>query len=80
MTSEEVLFQKIKVLPPNLKEEALHFVEFLETKLATKQKRQISLGIGEDLGIEITAMDIDEARKEIWSNFPRDEFYREEQK
>jgi hypothetical protein len=80
MTSEEVLFQKIKVLPPNLKEEALHFVEFLETKLATKQKRQISLGIGEDLGIEITAADIDEARKEMWSNFPRDEFYREEQK
>lgn len=80
MTSEEVLFAKIKVLPPNLKEEALHFVEFLETKLATKPKRQISLGIAEDLGIEITPADIDEARKEMWANFPRDKFYDEEQK
>jgi hypothetical protein len=80
MTSEEVIFAKIKVLPPNLKEEALHFIEFLETKLATKPKRQISLGIGEDLGIEITSADIDEARKEMWANFPREEFYSEEQK
>lgn len=80
MTSEEVIFAKIKVLPPNLKEEALHFIEFLETKLATKAKRQISLGIGEDLGIEITSADIDEARKEMWANFPREEFYGEEQK
>jgi Protein of unknown function (DUF2281) len=80
MTSEEVLFAKIKVLPPNLKEEALHFVEFLETKLATKPKRQISLGIGEDLGIEVSSADIDEARKEMWANFPREEFYNEEQK
>jgi Protein of unknown function (DUF2281) len=54
MTSEELIFAKIKVLPPNLKEEALHFIEFLETKLATKPKGQISLGIGEDLGIEVT--------------------------
>ena len=80
MTSEEVLFAKIKVLPPNLKEEALHFIEFLETKLVTKPKRQISLGIGEDLGIEITSADIEEARKEMWANFPREEFYSEEQK
>ncbi len=80
MTSEEVLFAKIKVLPPNLKEETLHFVEFLETKLATKPKRQISLGIGEDLGIEVTSADIDEARKEMWANFPREDFYNEKQK
>ncbi len=80
MTSEEVLLEKFKVLPPNLKQEAIHFVEFLQTKLASKQKRQISLGIGEDLGIEITSADIDEARKEMWQNFPRDSFYHEEQK
>ncbi|HRH42863.1 MAG TPA: DUF2281 domain-containing protein [Pyrinomonadaceae bacterium] len=80
MTSEEVIFAKVKGFPPNLKEEALHFIEFLETKLATKPKRQISLGIGEDLGIEITSADIDEARKEMWANFPREEFYGKEQK
>ena len=74
MTSEELIFAKIKILPPNLKEEALHFIEFLETKLASKPKRLISLGI------EITSADIDEARKEMWANFPRDEFYSEEQK
>ena len=80
MTSEEVLLKTYKILPPNLKQEVIDFVEFLQTKLATKQKRQISLGIGEDLGIEITSEDIDEARKEMWGNFPREDFYVEEQK
>ena len=80
MTSEEVLLEQIKVLPPNLKQEAIHFVEFLQTKLATKQKRQISLGICEDLGIEITSADIDEVRKEMWANFPREQFFEEDAK
>ena len=80
MTSEEALLEKFKILPPNLKQEAIHFVESLQTKLANKQKRQISLGIGEDLGIEISSEGIDEARKEMWGNFPREDFYTEEQK
>lgn len=80
MTSEEVLLEKIKFLPPNLKQEAIHFVEFLQTKLVNKPKREISLGICEDLGIEITSEDIDETRKEMWKNFPREEFYSEESK
>ena len=32
MTSEEVLLEKIKVLPPEKKREVLDFVEFLERK------------------------------------------------
>lgn len=80
MMTSEVLLEQIKILPPDLKQEAIHFVESLQTKLANKQKRQISLGIGEDLGIEITSEDIYEARKEMWGNFPREVFYIGEQK
>jgi hypothetical protein len=32
MTSEEILLNKIKVLPPDLKQEAIDFVDFCKPK------------------------------------------------
>lgn len=37
MTVEEVLMEKVKVLPPNRKQEVLDFVEFIESKEAKPQ-------------------------------------------
>jgi hypothetical protein len=78
MTSEEVLLEKIKVLPPDLKWEAIHFIEFLETKLQTKTPRRSLYGALADLNIKITEEDIAEARKEMWGNFPREHFFEKE--
>ena len=78
MTSEEVLLEQIKVLPPDLKREAIHFVEFLQTKVKTKAPRRSLYGALADLDIKITEEDIAEARKEMWGNFPREHFFDEE--
>ncbi|MBA4122965.1 MAG: DUF2281 domain-containing protein [Acidobacteria bacterium] len=75
MTSEEVLLEKIKVLPPDLKQEAIHFVEFLQTKIQKKTPRVSLEGIWADLDVNITEEDITEARKEMWGNFPREHFF-----
>jgi hypothetical protein len=72
MTSEEVLFAKIKVLPPNLKEEALHFVEFLETKIKPSVKRKSLKGSLSHLNIKISDEDIREARNEMWRGYTQD--------
>lgn len=66
MTSEEVLLEKIKVLPPNLKEEAIHFVEFLGTKVKSPTKRKSLKGSLSHLNIKISDEDIKEARDEMW--------------
>jgi Protein of unknown function (DUF2281) len=80
MTNEEVLLEKYKNLTPDLKKEALNFVEYLQSKLAKKQKRQSLAGIWADFDVNITKDEIDEARRETWSNFPREHFYETENK
>ena len=40
MTSEEVLLEKFKILPPNRKQEVLDFVEFLERKEAEPESEK----------------------------------------
>ena len=72
MTSEELLFSKIKLLPPNLKEEALHFVEFLEGKVEEKKPRISLEGIWADMNVNITEEDIREARNEMWRVYTKD--------
>jgi hypothetical protein len=77
MTVEKTVLEKVKVLPPNRKQEVLDFVEFIEAKEAKKQPRRSLYGELADLDIKITEEDIAEARKEMWGNFPREQFFDE---
>ncbi len=80
MTVEEVLMEKIKVLPMNRKQEVLDFAEFLEQKEANPKPRRSLEGIWADLDVNITEEDIAEARREMWGNFPREHFFEEDAK
>ncbi len=75
MTVEETVLEKIKVLPMYRKQEVLDFVEFLEEKEAKPQPRRSLYGALADLNIEVTEEEIAEARREMWGNFPREEFF-----
>lgn len=75
MSSDEALLEQIKVLPPDLKKEVTHFIEFLQTKVK-KETPTVSLeGIWADMDVNISEEDIDEARNEMWGNFPREQFF-----
>ncbi len=78
MTSEEVLLEKFKVLPPNLKQKAIDFVDSLQSEAQKKAGRVSLEGIWADMDVNITEEDIREARKEMWSNFPREHFFETE--
>lgn len=43
---------------------------------AVKPPKQSSYGILADLTIDLSAADIDEARREMWKNFPREDIGR----
>jgi len=75
MTVEETVIEKIRVLPPHRKQEVLDFVEFLEEKEAKPRPRRSLYGALADLNIKITEEDIAEARREMWGNFPREQFF-----
>ena len=73
MTSEEVLLEKIKVLSPDLKQEALHFVEFLTGKERDKSPhpRRSLRGIWADNPSGLTEKDLSEARNEMWRGYTK---------
>jgi hypothetical protein len=73
MTIEDSVIEKLRTLPPERKQQVLDFVEFLEQKSAVKQPRRSVEGLWADLGVQITEEDINEARREMWGNFPRDD-------
>lgn len=72
MTLDQAILAKVNALPADKQQEVLDFVEFLTTKAAPGHARRRVKGLLADFKTEITAQDIDEARREMWANFPRD--------
>ena len=74
MSIEELVIEKLRRLPPDQKKEVLDFVEFLQEKEGARQPLQSLHGLWADLGVEISENDIADARREMWSTFPRESF------
>lgn len=72
MSIEEQVIQKLRGLASDQKKEVLDFVEFLEEKKARNEPLKNLYGLWADLGVEISEEDIAQARREMWSNFPRE--------
>jgi hypothetical protein len=72
MTIEEKVLEKLRDLPPDKQKAVLDFVESRKRD-SGKSTTLLSLeGLWADLDIHLTEEDIAEARREMWSNFPRD--------
>lgn len=69
MTIEEQVLEKLRALPPEKQREVLEFAVSLQN--GGKPLRSAE-GLWADLNIDITAEDIAELRREMWSKFPRD--------
>ncbi len=75
MNAEQALIDLIRVLPGERQEEVLAYAEGLRDKSdEPKVPRPSGRGLWADLKIDLTAEDIDEVRREMWKNFPRDDF------
>ena len=71
MSIEKTVLEKLLKLPVKKQKEVLDFVESLEKKARSKGRRHSLKGLWEDLGVEISAEDIAEVRRETWGGFPR---------
>ena len=74
MTLKESIVEVVENLPIERQREVLDFAEFLQQreKSSGKKPRKSLKGLWK--GVNITAEDIDEARREMWGNFPKDDF------
>ena len=67
---ENELLRKWRSLPDEKRQEALNFMQHLDSKTQQMSKPlRSALGICSHLNIAIDASDIDETRQELWSKF-----------
>ena len=74
MTIEQQVLEKLRELSHEKQQEVLEFVDSLKQKNGDKTPRRSLLGLWADLNTHITEEDIAEARREMWGNFPREDF------
>lgn len=69
MSIEKSVLEKLLKLPADKQKEVLDFVESLEKKTGATGRRGVLKGLWADLGVEVSAEDIAEARREAWGDF-----------
>jgi hypothetical protein len=75
MTLEQAILDAVRNLPAEKQEEILDHAKQLRRQSAEpKQPRKSGRGLWADLDIRLTIEDIDAARREMWKNFPRNDF------
>lgn len=73
MSIDEEVLGKLQALPPDKQQEVLDFVEFLGGKGRPMNPKQRLRGLCADLGVHLSTEEIDQARCEMWAQFPRED-------
>jgi len=75
MTLEQAILDAVRSLPADKQQEVWNHVMQLQGEYRSSRKpRKSGRGLWADLNIDVTAEEIDQLRREIWKNFPRDDF------
>jgi hypothetical protein len=73
MSVEQLVVETLRHLPPQKQQEVLDFARFLASSAGPKRPLRSAEGLCADLHVSVSADDIDEARREMWGNFPRED-------
>ena len=74
MTLEQAILEAVRGLPAGLQQEILNHATRLRDEVAEKKPLRNVKGLWADLGVSLSAEEIDAAQREIWKNFPRNDF------
>lgn len=74
MTVVESIVERVENLSVERQREVLDFAEYLQHKEKSDGKKPSRSLEGMWKGVDITEEDIDEIRREMWANFPREDF------
>lgn len=72
MSIDKSFIEKLEKLSVDKLQEVRDFVDSLEKKKSRKHPRRSLKGLWADLGVQVTAEDIAEVRREMWERFPRE--------
>lgn len=72
MSLEQAILEAVRTLPVDKQQEILNHAAKLRDEAARKPFKNIR-GLWSDLDISVSAKVIDEAQRELWQNFPRED-------
>jgi hypothetical protein len=73
MSIDPSILDKVRLFPPEKQQEVADFIEFLSRDRSQSPRKPRLKGLCADLGVQITADDIDAVRHEAWGGFPRED-------
>jgi hypothetical protein len=73
MSVEQAILDAVRSLPFDKQQEVLSHATRLRDEAAPKKPFRSVKGILAGRGISVSAADIDEARREMWKSFPRED-------
>ena len=73
MSLEQAILEAVRALPADKQREILDHAARLRNESAKKKPFKSVEGLWADLGISLSAGEIDENRREMWRNFPRED-------
>ena len=73
MSVEQAILEAVRALPPDKQQEVLNHAARLLEEGAPKRPFKNMRGLWADLGISLSAEEIEENQREMWKNFPRED-------
>lgn len=74
MTLEQSILDAVRALSAEKQQEVLDHAKHLRDAKQPGKPRKSGRGLWADLNIDLSAEEIDEARREMWKNFPSEDF------
>lgn len=72
MSLEEAILDAVRALPPHKQKEILNHATRLRQETNVSTPRRSIKGLWADLGVALSAEEIDANRREMWKKFPRE--------
>jgi hypothetical protein len=73
MSVEEAILKAVRSLPAEKQQEVLNHANRLREEASPKTPFRSIKGLWADLGISLSAAEIDENQREMWNNFPAED-------
>jgi hypothetical protein len=73
MSVEQAILEAVRALPAEKQREILSHATKLRDEAAPKKPFKSIKGLWADLGISLSAEEIEENQREMWKNFPRED-------
>jgi hypothetical protein len=74
MSVEQAIIEAVRALPPDKQRELLDHANSLRHEARAKKPFKSVKGLWSDLGISLSGEELDENQREMWKNFPQDDF------